>query len=250
MGLAAAVVGAAAIGGVATTVASSKNSKAIDSATAAQERSAAEQVALQREIYGKNEGHLSPFIDRGNSAGSTINALLGLGGTSGTSAQSAATNAYNLFKQSTGYQDRLQEGYRGVNSNYAASGILQSGAAQKALLQYGQQQASNEFGNYMGALGNQQGVGLSGASALAGVGQSFANSMGQISQNSANAAGQAAVAKANNSNSLIGGLSNIAGNTFGALSSYGGGGGGFSGAAIGALTPSANAAMLANPAIF
>lgn len=247
MGLVAAVAIPAVVGAGASLIGSSNNNKAINASTAAQERSAAEQVALQREIYGKNEGYLSPFMSRGNAAGDTINALLGIGGTTtangtgGVSPQQAATDAYNLFKQSTGYQDRLQEGYNAVNSNYAGNGLLQSGAAQKALLRYGQSQASNEFGNYLGALGNQQGVGLSGASALAGVGQSYANNMGQISQNSANYAGQAAVARANNNNSLFGSLSGIAGNTFGSLSSYGAfGGGGFNQAAA---LASANGAL-------
>lgn len=215
--LAIAAVGSAVIGGGASLIAAGKNSKAIDKSTAAQQQSDAENRALQREVYASNEAHLNPFIERGNAAGGVINSALGLGG------GSAATDAYNAFKQSTGYQDRLTEGYRGVNSAYAGRGLLQSGAAQKALLRYGQSQASGEFGNWLGALGNQQGVGLSGASALAGVGQSYANNMGAINQNSANFAGQAAVAQANNSNSALGSIANIAGNTVGALSSYGSG---------------------------
>ncbi len=140
------------------------------------------------------------------------------------SPQQAATDAYNIFKQSTGYVDRLNEGYRATNAGYAGRGLVQSGAAQKALLKYGQQQASNEFGNYLGYLGNQQGVGLSGASALAGVGQNYANNVGSINQNQAQFAGQAAVARANNSNSLITGIGGALGGALGAFgsgSSYG-----------------------------
>lgn len=140
-----------------------------------------------------------------------------------TDGASSATAAYEKFKQSTGYTDRLAEGYRGVNAGYAGRRLLQSGAAQKALLRYGQSQASNEFGNYLGALTTQQNTGLAGASALAGVGQNFANNASNISQNAATAAGQAAVASANNSNSAFGSIANIAGQTAGALSSYGAG---------------------------
>ena len=136
------------------------------------------------------------------------------------SPQQAATDAYNIFKQSTGYVERVNEGNRSINAGYAGRGLVQSGAAQKALLKYGQQQASNEFGNYLGYLGNQQGVGLSGASALAGVGQSFANNVGNINQNQAQFTGQASVARANNSNSLITGIGGAIG---GALGAFGGG---------------------------
>lgn len=215
IGTTAAILGSAIIGAGGTALAAKSNSGAINKATDAQTANNAEQMALQREIYGENKAALSPFMARGNMAGDVMNNALGLSG------GNAALTAYEAFKQSTGYQSRLEEGYRGVNSNYAASGMLQSGAAQKSLLRYGQNFASNEFGNWFGALGNQQGVGFSGASALAGVGQGYANSAGALGQANANALGQAAVARANNSNALIGGISNIAGNAVGALSSYG-----------------------------
>lgn len=95
----------------------------------------------------------------------------------GQSPQQAQQGAFDTFKASTGYQSRLSEGMNALNSMYAGAGTIQSGAAMKAATRYGQDYASNEFGNYMGYLGNQQGVGLSGASALAGVGQNYANNV-------------------------------------------------------------------------
>lgn len=284
-----AAVAAAAVTAGGAYLSSKANSKAIKKSSKAQQAATDSNIALQRDIYGQNKSALSPFMERGNAAGSAINALLGLGApaspqpsalsgfgggdpsigpyasgggfggvrtygyegmdgaqgqpygalsgfnpgwmqqqgpevaqptTAQIGPQQAATDAYNIFKQSTGYVDRLNEGYRATNAGYAGRGLVQSGAAQKALLKYGQQQASNEFGNYLGYLGNQQGVGLSGASALAGVGQSFANNVGNINQNQAQFTGQAAVARANNSNSLITGISGAIG---GALGGFGGG---------------------------
>tara|TARA_R100001086_G_scaffold180400_5_gene100175 strand:- start:2860 stop:3711 length:852 start_codon:yes stop_codon:yes gene_type:complete len=117
----------------------------------------------------------------------------------GQSAQSAANNAFDIFRNSTGYQFRLGEGMDALNSGYAGAGTLQSGAAMKDALRYAQNFASNELGNYMGYLGNQQGVGLSGASALAGVGQNYANSVGANNNSAGTAAANAQlVAGANN----------------------------------------------------
>jgi hypothetical protein len=104
-------------------------------------------------------------------------------GTTPTVTQPSAQDAFNTYKNSTGYQFRLNQGMDAINSGYAGRGVLQSGAAMQAINDYGQNMASAEFSNYLGQLGNQQALGLSGASALAGVGQNYANSLGNIYQN-------------------------------------------------------------------
>jgi hypothetical protein len=233
IGTTAAILGSAIIGGGASILGSKKNSKAINKATAAQTDSSNQQIAYQREADQRNLGALSPFMQRGNVAGDTINAALGIGGNfavQGGGALSpqqqvqspgqAAASAYELFKESTGYSTRLQEGQRGQGALYGANGVYQSGARDKALARFNQNFASGEFGNWMSMLGNQQGLGLAGASALAGVSQGSADRMGAISQNNATMAGQAAVARAQNTGALYTGLAGIAGQAAGALSSY------------------------------
>ena len=111
-----------------------------------------------------------------------------------------AQQAFNTYQNSTGYQFRLNEGADALASKYAGAGLTQSGAAQKALVEYGQNVASQEFSNYMSMLGNQAGMGLSAGSALAGVGTNYANAVSANNQNQANFTGQAAIAQANNSN--------------------------------------------------
>lgn len=118
-------------------------------------------------------------------------------------------SAFDVFRNSTGYQFRLNEGMDALNSGYAGAGVIRSGAAMKAAQEYGQNFASNEFGNYMGYLANQQGVGLSGASALAGVGQSYANNVS--AQNTQNAANIANAALAKGSNNPWGNMFGMAG---------------------------------------
>lgn len=127
--------------------------------------------------------------------------------------------AFENYRNSTGYQFRVNEGNDSINSGYAASGALRSGAAMKSLANYNQNIASGEFGNYLGYLGNQQGVGLAGASALAGVGQNYANnvtannnSAGTVAANAALAKGQA---NANMYGGIASGIGNLVGSSFG-----------------------------------
>lgn len=225
-----AIIGGAVIAGGATIAASHSNSKAINNATAAQQDSTAQQIAYQTQARAENTAALSPFMARGNVAGDTINAALGLGGpapgttaavgTAGQNPQQAALAAYEIFKQSTGYQSRLNEGDASQRALYAGNGVYQSGARDKALARFNQDYASREFGNWMGGLQGQQQIGFGGASALAGVSQNFANNASNISQNGANTAASAAALTANNNNAALGSLTGILGNTTGALSSY------------------------------
>ena len=100
-----------------------------------------------------------------------------------------AGDAFNNFLNSSGFQFQMDQGNKATNQGYAARGMLQSGAALKALQDRGQQTAlNNYFLPYMNLLGQQQGVGLSGASAVAGVGQNYAGSV--MASNSTNAQAQ------------------------------------------------------------
>jgi len=211
MPLAAAVVGAAVIGGGASIIASHNASKAATHA-------ADENNALQQNIYSQNAATLSPYVQAGNKATSSISALLGEDGSG------AASDAFNAFTNSDGYKFRLAQGQKQVLSGLGARGYLDSGAAQKSLLNYGQGAGSDEFSKYLGYLTGQQGVGLSAAGAQAGVGINYANSVSANNNNAANTTGNAALSTAGTINGVLqNGVSAYALNQ-GLKSSYGGGG--------------------------
>lgn len=132
-------------------------------------------------------------------------------------AQPSANDGFANFRNSTGYQFRVNEGNRAINSGYAGAGTLQSGAAMKGIADYGQNIASQEFGNYLGALQGQQALGAGAAGAQAGVSTNFANTVTGLNQNNANALSNAAVAKANNSNALLGSIGGLASGVLGRL---------------------------------
>lgn len=127
-------------------------------------------------------------------------------------------NAFNNYLNSTGYQFQIDQGNKGINQGYAARGSLQSGAALKALQTYGQNTATGFFKDYLGLLSNQQGVGLSGANAIAGVGTNYANSVSANNNNAGSAAANAYLAQGNANANMFG---NIAGAIGGVANVYG-----------------------------
>lgn len=133
-----------------------------------------------------------------------------------TTTPQSAGNAFDVFRNSTGYQFRLGEGMNALNSGYAGAGVLQSGDAMRAAQEYGQNFASNEFGNYMGYLSNQQGVGLAGTSALAGVGQNYVNNVSANNQSAGDAAANAYLIKGQN-NPFANALGVVGGGLLGGL---------------------------------
>lgn len=180
--------GVAAAGTVAgAAISSSASKKATNKAVAAQESMNAQNNALQQQQYQANAARLDPYSAQGMQASNAMNALLGFGDAT------AANQAFNRYRGSSGYDFRLQQGQNALASAYRGRGVSQSGAADKALIKFGQDYGSNEFGRYMGYLGNQQGVGMAAASALAGVGQNYANSVSANNANAANAVSNAAL---------------------------------------------------------
>ncbi len=64
----------------------------------------------------------------------------------------------NDFTTSPGYEFRMKEGQRALEASRAASGMLNSGATGKELMEYGQGIGSAEYQTYLGGLYNQLGA--------------------------------------------------------------------------------------------
>jgi hypothetical protein len=289
-------IGGALISSSATSKAASQANASQQAATQAQLQLGRETLGLNTQIYNSNYGTLSPFVQRGNVAGDSINALLGLPASAPTQSPMATTasaqpgtnslysgpslaqiqamqhdgvpgnyraalnaynaadhsapapapvaaapaqttppvtpinamDAYNNFANSAGIKAQMQ----GLNQNYAAKGLLQSGAAMKGL----QQNAlTNYFLPYAGLLGGQQAVGAGAASAIAGVGQNFGNTaaniagqMGNSLQNGADGASNAAIMRGYAGAQLGAGIASGIGSIASSFMPSGGFGGGSS----------------------
>lgn len=134
-----------------------------------------------------------------------------------------AMAGFNTFYNSPTYQFPLQQGLKAVNTNYAAKGALESGAAMKAIDTFGANSASGALGTYLDNLYRQESLGMSASSALAGVGQNMVGQISANNNNAASAAGNAALVagqgSANNWNALGSGIGQIAGSVAGAMGS-------------------------------
>ena len=139
----------------------------------------------------------------------------------GTGSTPSALSAWDQFRQGTNYNWRFNEGMRAVTGNYATRGALDSGAAERAKITYGQNFASNELSNYMNLLAGQQAMGLSAAGAVAGVGTSYAGNVAAQNQNAGNAAANAALMSGQASANQWGAIGNGIGQLGGALFQYG-----------------------------
>ena len=190
-----ALAGATVVAGVGSALVSSSATKKATQATTA---ATANSNALEKDIYDQNKATLAPFVAAGSSVTPTISAALGLSGSD------AADNAFNLYKNSTGYNFRFNEGQRAMTSALGSRGYLDSGEATKSALKYGQGLASTEYGNWLSAVTGQQSMGLAAASAQAGVGQNYAGAVSANNTNAANTVGNAALSNASNINGVLG----------------------------------------------
>lgn len=141
--------------------------------------------ALNEKIYREQIERQKPWLEAGQ------NALAGL--SAGTAPGGEYMRDFGMadFNADPGYQFRLSEGEKGINRSMAARGGFNSGAALKGLARYGQDLASQEYGNAYNRFQTNQSGRFNRLATLAGVGQTASGALGQAGQNYAGAAGNA-----------------------------------------------------------
>jgi hypothetical protein len=209
----------ALIGAVAGVAGAVISAGATDHAANVSANAAAQNNALQSQIYGVNSANVAPYIAAGDKADTALQGFLGIGGD-----PAATQKAFDNYLGSTGYKFTRQQGLDAVTQSKAASGMLGSGATQKALDSYGTGLAQQFGQQYVGDLQGVAGTGQAAASGLAGTGQAYANAAGANTTNAANAAANAGLANAKTVNGLIGNALTAWGSARG-QSSFGGSGG-------------------------
>lgn len=136
-GVATAIVGSAVIGGYASNQASNAQAKATKAGIRAEQQMSAENIAFQREMAAEQREDFAPWTEAGGQALDRLWAGI----------QSGEFEVGNIdVKQDPGYQFRMNEGVEALDKSAAARGRLLSGAQNKAITDYAQGQASQEYG--------------------------------------------------------------------------------------------------------
>ena len=169
-GITAAVIGGTALVGSAYMSSQASRSAAQTQANAANNATAAQREALDRQIELNK-----PFYDVGVSA---VNRL-------GSQAP-FDPNAFN-YQADPGYAFRLSEGNKALNASAAARGGMISGNALKAAQTYGQNMGSQEYANAYNRYVQGYGINTANNQFLANMGQSSANNQANAIGNFGNA---------------------------------------------------------------
>jgi hypothetical protein len=217
-------------------------------------RISAEALAFQKQMYEQSRADFAPYRESGTANLNQLNTLLGIGGDKsaanyGRFATADFTNADFLANKDPGYGFRMSEGLKAVDRQAAARGGLISGNALKASQMYGQEAASQEYGNAFNRYQTIRGNTLQPFQLGAAAGQSAAAMQGQANANFGTAGANAAMAQGAAFGQFGQGASGAygnAGNAMGtAYGNYGAGTTGVLGAygtnATNALTGAANA---------
>ena len=107
------------------------------------------------------------YMDTANQGRGMLSDMLGL---TGNYADTVAN-----FRNAPGYQFMFDEGMKGLDQSAAASGSLNSGAHQKALMGYGQGMADQSWQQKINNLGGLQSGGFAGAGGLMDNSQAWGN---------------------------------------------------------------------------
>lgn len=204
-GMVTAVAAAAVTAGTAI-YGATQSGKAAD----AQAQAAANANATQRDQYNTTRNDQAPWRAEGGQAVSALGQFYGLPGVdaSGQPTGGASPDYNKLLQSMPGYQFQNQQGNQAVQRDLAARGLLDSGAAGKALTQYGQGVASDYAGQYVNGLQSLAGLGQSANQSTGILGANAAN---QIGSNQIYAGNAAASGYANQSNAISSGLSGLSG---------------------------------------
>lgn len=113
-------------------------------------------------FYDQARGRFNPYAEQGLAANPLISSLLGMG----EAGDSSGGEGLARFRESTGYQDTLNQSLRGVGANAAARGLMGSSGAGRAFQESAGRLAQSSFGDYFDRLLGQQQVGYNAAGQL------------------------------------------------------------------------------------
>ena len=222
----------ASLGGSAEEVTGGGASGAARDAANAANAGTQSSIDLQRRMYEEGVARQQPFYQAGVNALPEYVSGIGQGG------ELVRGFTQADYQADPGYAFRLSEGQKALDRQAAARGGLISGSALKAAQRYGQDMASQEFGNAYNRFRDTQGLRRNALAGVTGFAPTAAGAMNASGQNYATNAGNAMMGQGENTaNSLLaqqqarsssyGQLGNVLGKYLGNNSGVGGSSGQF-----------------------
>jgi len=174
----------------------------IDDALAAQTGAAGQARSDLMRMWQEQQRLADPWLQTGQRALSDL----------------AAGNFMQNWQTDPGYQFRLQQGLKAIQGSAAARGLNQSGATLKALTEYGQNLASQEYQNIYnreyGRLSDLARMGTVGLGGLMGAAGQHGQSMANIATGLGNAQAAAQMAHQQARQGLLGTVGSVVGAIF------------------------------------
>lgn len=209
--VAAAMIGSAVVGAAGSAYAGKQSSKAAKTQAASADRAS----EIQQENFEQTRKDLAPYKQAGDTS---LKQLMGQMGTNGYFNQTY--DGQDIYSDPS-YQFRLQQGQNAIQSSAASHGGLLSGATLKALQNYGQESASQEYGNAYNRfnadqtnrynrLSNLVGVGGNAAAQVGNAGAQTAQAVANNTMQGANSIAAGQVANANNWSNTANNLGSMA----------------------------------------
>lgn len=147
-------VGSSVVGGVMAGKAAGAQSKAAISAAQLQHEDAQAALQFQKDQSALQQKNIAPWLAAGGKAETQLSDMVSGGGFPDWNEQFKAPT--DVTEQNDpGYKFRLEQGQKALENSAAARGGLLSGNTAKAITQYGQDYASNEYQNVYGRSFNE-----------------------------------------------------------------------------------------------
>lgn len=187
---AAAAVGGAVIGAVATNSAADKQAGAANRAT-----------DIENQNYQQTRTDNMPALNARNASLQRLQDLLGISGNTSATDYGSLGGTIDPTKVAStpGYQFGLKQGQTTLNNNEVARGMSNSGQALKAAAQYGTDYATTKQGDYLNQEIAARNAVFQPLESVAGLSQSGANTVAASGSNAANQAAQNAISAGNTS---------------------------------------------------
>lgn len=203
--IATSLIGAKAVSDASNTDAAAAKSAAqiqADSYTAAlaqQQKQFETTNGINQGIYNTQQDQIKPWLNAGTNAVNQLPSLI---------ANHKDFQGMDSLNTDPSYHFRLDEGLKALQNSAAARGQFGSGNTGKALENYGQQAASQEYQNAFNRYQTNYGTKLNALQSLSGTGQTAVGQSGQSAQNYANSTQQAGQNNSAATGSLLTGQGN------------------------------------------